>query len=565
MKYNVSKRITSILVACIMLIGLLPVTVFAAVTVEAADVIIGYPVHLANPDGFAQIYGGSCQIDTSINSDGYVNGVRWKNLRNGAYMSENDTFVGGRDYELSICLITKNGYAFLASRTAITVNGEATALVIKDVNHARATLTLIADELYINYVDIVGLNYPTVGDTPDTTFGTADENCTIMDTTWTDLANGSKLSHGAKFVTGHAYKLSFELWAYNGYIFPNNVTVYVSGKLATVTKKSDYEIKVSVEFPALAEQMPTHTHTPSAWRTTGIYHYKACTTCGDFLEQEDHRGGVATCNEKGKCTVCGCAYIEENEDHVPDTDKWIQRGDMYHYHACKICGAHCDIEDHRWSPSYHSVGSSGHAYECADCHAYSAVLPHEPGPTGTPDAEVVCRDCGYVIAPPIGHEHNLSKVTKKDATCVDPGNIEYYVCGGCSCLFADDREEKMLTKEETVIPPSGHATSDTWEYNGDYHWRICTTCKTVLPETKMAHKMTDGKCVDCAYEYTSDNTTSENKNTASGYNGNIDNGNIDNGKSDEDNGSDIFIIITVILVLAILGVTAYVIVKKKKS
>ena len=464
MKTKLRKLLPQLL-CLVMLIGLMPITAFAGVNVEEADVSILHPVHLANPDNYAQIYNGTCRINTTINSNGYINGVRWKDLRTGQYMTGSDTFVGGRDYELSLRLITKDGYNFSDTKTVITVNMDAANLVVNDLNHATVTITLIADELYINYTDVVGVNYPEIDDTPDTTIGTDDDNCTILDPTWTDLADGSKLSVNAKFKAGHAYKLSFTLFAKNGYIFPKNASVFVSGKLATLKRNSDYELEVSVEYPTLEEKIPEHTHSPSEWRTTGVYHYKTCTTCGELLDQEDHVGGVATCAEKGKCTVCGYEYIDVHENHTPDTTQWIDRGDMYHYHACQLCGAHCDIGE------------------------------HVAGPAGTPDAAVVCRDCGYILAPAQSHEHSLTKVAKKDATCTEPGNVEYYACSGCSELFSDSEGQQKII--DTELAPLGHKASDDWKCNEQTHWRTCSVCGIPMTETEMVHEMQSGKCITC--------------------------------------------------------------------
>ena len=94
------------------------------------------------------------------------------------------------------------------------------------------------------------------------------------------------------------------------------------------------------------------------------------------------------------------AYIVAGEEyHVPDTSKWIARGDMYHYHACTICGAHCDPEDHRWSPTYLYQDSTGHAWICADCKATSAIEKHNPGAEATETTPQPCKDCGYIITP----------------------------------------------------------------------------------------------------------------------------------------------------------------------
>lgn len=291
---------------------------------------------------------------------------------------------------------------------------------------------------------------------------------------WSTTKDGSNLNdfNNKAFEAGKTYYADLNFVAKDPYTFKEGATVYVNGKAYTAvwTIGADYKKYVSVyDVPfSVPSQTPSHTHTPSAWRTTGAYHYKACTECGEFLEQEDHKGGSATCSQKGKCTVCGYAYIGENEKHNPDTAKWTACGSLYHAHLCKDCGAHCDAQD------------------------------HVAGPAGTPDAAVVCKDCGYIITPAKNHTHKLTKVAKKAATCTDPGNVEYYTCNGCSYLFADSKGKTKIT--DTVIAPSGHKISDAWKYDNDNHWRTCTVCNTVLAETKLAHEMASGKCSSCGYK-----------------------------------------------------------------
>ena len=114
---------------------------------------------------------------------------------------------------------------------------------------------------------------------------------------------------------------------------------------------------------------------------------------------------------------------------------------------------------------------------------------------------MVCKDCGYIITPAKNHTHNLTKVAKKDATCIDPGNTEYYICDGCSDFFADSDGKTKIT--DTVIAPLGHTVSENWNFDETNHWRTCTVCNTVLTETQMGHEITGEKCTTCGY----DNTT----------------------------------------------------------
>ncbi len=298
------------------------------------------------------------------------------------------------------------------------------------------------------------------------------------------------------FVSGNAYKFHCLIFPEDGYSFTDNATVRVNGNTAEVSKDYATFLSVNYVFPKIS----THTHTPSEWRTTGIYHYKVCTVCGDMLEQEDHKGGIATCTEKGKCSVCRYAYLEENENHTPDTSKWVARTNMYHFHPCKNCGAHCDIEDHRWSPRYHSIGSEGHAYQCADCKGYDTVLPHVPGPAATNTTPQTCTECSYIIKPAINHKHDLTRVPSTPATCTEDGNVEYYFCTGCNDCFTDSEGKNKIPETTSVKTEAlGHTASEELSKDENFHWRICTVCKTVLDASKQAHEMKDNKCTSCGY------------------------------------------------------------------
>ena len=350
-----------------------------------------------------------------------------------------------------------------------------TALVDVAVNESKI----------IEHVDL-RIAEPLAGNVWGSSVSVKPDSCFATSVEWYDKTAGHYLSSGERFIKGHDYQVVIWVSAKEGYWFKldsnNNMltTAMLNETLPCFTARA-YEqvigkvIDIRYDFNNVQEETTTppqsqHTHSPSGWRTTGAYHYKVCTTCGDFLEQEDHYGGVATCTEKGKCTVCGYAYIEENENHDPDTSKWTACADLYHAHLCKNCGAHCDAQD------------------------------HVAGPVGTPDAAVVCKDCGYIITPAKDHKHNLTKVARKDPTCTEPGNLEYYTCDGCSDLFADSEGKAQIT--DMVIAPLGHTISEDWQFDVNNHWRTCSVCEGILTETQMGHEMAGETCTICGYENT---------------------------------------------------------------
>ena len=498
------RSILSLILCLFLMIGLLPVTALAA-TIDSVDMVITHPAHLANPETFLQVY-GNCQLDTTYQSDGFQDGLRWKEIATGKIMSPSDTFVGGNQYELSVILISKTGYTFSASATKVSVNMDPASVTILDENRAKASITLTADKLYVNYVTITELDAPKAGNTPDFSVSVQENTCEIYPDSrdpihngvaWFDNSTRKYLKPGDTFVAGHVYSISVLIQSKPGYVFPLDIHVSANGITSTAVQTNSTLFQALLEYPALAEE---HTHTPSEWRITGAYHYTVCTTCGDFLDQEDHIGGQPTCLEKGICTVCGAAYLDVTENHVPDTSRWVARLNMYHFHPCSLCGAHCDIEDHRWSPKPHVATATGHAYQCADCMACEEEQPHTPGPAATETTPQVCTECGYIITPAKNHVHDLSKVPEVPATCTEGGNIAYYVCTGCMDCFTDPEGKHKLPETETVMTaPLGHTASDDWKCDGQRHWRVCNVCHELLMETQMNHEMVNGKCETCGY------------------------------------------------------------------
>jgi len=213
--------------------------------------------------------------------------------------------------------------------------------------------------------------------------------------------------------------------------------------------------------------IPADGHTPSDWRITGAYHYKACTTCGDFLEQEDHFGGTATCIAQAKCSACGAAYGNT-------------------------------ASEHKWSPTYLYKDAKGHAWVCADCKGHSEVVAHKPGPEATETTPQKCTECGYIITPAKSHTHELTLLPGVEPTCLASGTVAHYACSGCTALFSDAEGKNPLPADtEVIIPPLGHTISENWSFDAEYHWRTCTTCREVLSETQMLHDA--AKCATCGY------------------------------------------------------------------
>ena len=404
----------------------------------------------------------------------YPYGFRWSNITKDTLAYSGDRFKGGCDYYVTIAI--KPVSCTFTDDLSVTINGKKATLRAKGSTYAEASVEVTC------YGNIIGgminpvVMLPRAGNNPDygNPFISLSEIEYVYVPNWYDVETGNKLRSNDTFVGGKQYRVEITCDAAYAYQFAKNSSGELTS-LPTITgqtvdsysfgynsQRGRESITLVKTFTATGSSSqstePQHTHSPSGWRTTGTYHYKTCNSCGEFLEQEDHKGGVATCKEKGKCTVCDYAYLSENENHTPDTSKWTACGSLYHAHLCKDCGAHCDAQE------------------------------HIAGPAGTPDTAVVCKDCGYIITPAKNHEHRLTKVAKKDATCIEPD------------FFADSEAKTKIN--DTAIAPLGHKTSDDWKYDENNHWRICTVCNELLTETQMGHEMNGEKCATCNYDGT---------------------------------------------------------------
>ena len=104
------------------------------------------------------------------------------------------------------------------------------------------------------------------------------------------------------------------------------------------------------------------------------------------------------------------------------------------------------------------------------------------------------EDITPVITPAqITISHTLTTVPAKDATCTEDGNKAYWICSACEKWFSDENGMTEITDKDSVVKKAtGHSPSETWSYDSDYHWHICTTCNAVLD--KAAHSGGTATC-----------------------------------------------------------------------
>ena len=555
------KAFTLLLVMAMLVAALLPMSVQAATELKNLTITMELP----DP--------GKAPTTTATCGTGYsIHAIDWLDRETNKFLEPGDKIQGGHKYYAYLWVEAKDGYRFASiddktPNVNVTVNGAA-CTATKAFEYIAPAMVYVAYPItipssWIRSVDLTipepvygnkptypiietgAYKYTTMIDLPDVINGIH----------WTDMTTEQYMDPDNTFHYGVPYQFAISLQPKTGYAFAPYAEARVNGKAASCSLEYGTVLIVEFTFPALEDN---HAHVYMDWSWNSGQHYKNCTGCDEIFFAEAHKGGVATCEKDGVCSVCGYAYIKASEEyHVPDTSKWVARGDMYHYHPCKLCGAHCDTEDHRWSPTYLYQDATGHAWICADCKATSAIEKHNPGPAATNTTPQTCKDCGYIIVPAKNHTHELTKVPQTPATCLEEGNIEYYACSGCNNRFTDAEAKNQIPDTMSVaVGALGHTPSDVWGVDDDYHWRVCTTCNQVLDETKMQHDVTDGKCTTCNYvigdRVTNPETTPAETTPEPGHN------------AEQSNNTWIKILLVALVCFA-AAITATVIILKKKK
>ena len=221
---------------------------------------------------------------------------------------------------------------------------------------------------------------------------------------------------------------------------------------------------------------------------------RTCSICGEteteVIEATGHtavviKGKDATCTEPGltegeKCSVCGEIITAQTEipalgheyDAVVTEPTCTEPG--YTTYTC-IRGDHEYVGDEK-----PALGHDWGKWE-VDTEATEESEGLEIRACGR------CGETEERTIPALDHQHALSHVEAKDATCTEAGNVEYWVCTKCGLYFSDKEGENQL--DDVVIPALGH------EYEAEVTEPTCTEAG-----------YTTHKCIYCDYEYTDSET-----------------------------------------------------------
>ena len=102
--------------------------------------------------------------------------------------------------------------------------------------------------------------------------------------------------------------------------------------------------------------------------------------------------------------------------------------------------------------------------------------------------------------------HTLTAVPAKDATCTEDGNTAYWTCSACEKWFSDENGTTEITDKDSVVrKATGHTPSAAWNYDGTYHWHVCTICNAELDKAEhsggTATCSAQATCEACGQKY----------------------------------------------------------------
>ena len=185
-----------------------------------------------------------CDIDTSYNTYGFNNGVRWQNMNSLEFMNPTDKFVSGVPYRMSIMMIAEQGYAmgFDASGKAtatLTFNGNINGSCDGENAWAKAFMVSFDfgarqdEEKVIESVALTGpvakagqkpsYNVTVPADAPYyVNQAINDDGYYVNGVAWFRVEDLSFVMPNETFKAGYTYRVLVHLNSAPGYVFPAN-------------------------------------------------------------------------------------------------------------------------------------------------------------------------------------------------------------------------------------------------------------------------------------------------------------------------------------------------------
>lgn len=176
-----------------------------------------------------------------------------------------------------------------------------------------------------------------------------------------------------------------------------------------------------------------------AYRHNANEHYQLCDLCGYQSEGDPHTPGAdATFETPQLCIQCN-RVLKPAGNHVHSFQTQWSMDEQTHFYACDGCDEQSGLRLHQFTDDCDtdcgicgyvrtaphdfdddlSGDIAGHFHVCLLCGEKSGYASHTPGDAATISAPQTCTDCGFELAPRVGHSHEFSQLQTTHAhVCV---------------------------------------------------------------------------------------------------------------------------------------------------
>ncbi len=163
----------------------------------------------------------------NYDSGSWHNGIYWEDMTDNRTLDQDDVFVSGHTYRITISLVGKNGAVFAEDDVSAAVNGKEAESVIRYENwNIGVTATFQCVGMTVHAVHL-GIQSPEAGESPDwnVTVTEPGAHYEIEDYTsgnwkngviWHDMTKDKDMGANDRFVTGHQYRVTVSVVTKDG-------------------------------------------------------------------------------------------------------------------------------------------------------------------------------------------------------------------------------------------------------------------------------------------------------------------------------------------------------------
>lgn len=484
------KRITAIIMALVMVMALLPTTVFAAnpiefkvtadkttaepgdtisytVTMGAATDLVSLKIKLDIPAGLTYV-AGSGTVASGVKGTLKATSVEFTESSR-VFMAD-PSYTGTAVITLFTFKCTVNAEA----KGALTVG-----LIIDDDNifdsnadnipftktGATVNVPVRATGIKLNKTALsLSLN----GTKEETLFATVEPSDTTDTVTWT--------SSNTKVAT----------------VVNGKVTAVGAGTAVITVRAGNQTATCTVNVSACDHVFTAETVKAEALKTAGdclnkAVYYKSCAKCGAVSSNDSdtfegafgshkmtkHEATVATCAKEGNPEYWSCSVCKKNYDSATGgtevTNIVIQKDPANHVGSYKY--------------EVNKTDATKHDKICTGCDTVVETVAHSGG-TPTCTKKAVCSDCKAEYGELA--KHKLTKTDKVDSTCTATGHQAYWTCSECKGIFADEQGTTATTLDKLTIEKKAHTPGD-YVTNATEHFKTCSVCGIEIKDSRAKH------------------------------------------------------------------------------